>query len=38
MPKNHAPVEINRTIGIDATKLTIEPVAEGDPAGVLVRG
>ena len=32
MPKNHAPVEI------DATKLTVEPVAEEDPAGVLVRG
>jgi hypothetical protein len=32
MPKNHAPVEI------DATKLTVEPVADDDPAGVLVRG
>ena len=32
MPKNHARVEI------DATKLTVEPVAKDDPAGVLVRG
>jgi hypothetical protein len=38
MPKNHAPVEINMTIGIDATKRTVEPVAEENSAGVLVRG